>query len=79
MRHRMKLVAAVIGVALAGIAPSGAQAPAKPAPKPSAPAPVAGPVVTVDTIKGTIVFETYPQEAPKSVEHIVKTHQKAVL
>ena len=41
-------------------------------PKPSAPAPAAGPVVTLDTVKGTIVFETYPQEAPKSVEHIVK-------
>jgi cyclophilin family peptidyl-prolyl cis-trans isomerase len=46
-----------------------AQAPAK---KPAAPpAAAAGPVITLDTVKGTIVFETYPGDAPKSVEHIV--------
>jgi peptidylprolyl isomerase len=42
--------------------------PAKP--KPAAPA-AAGPTVTLDTVKGTIVFETFPNEAPKSVEHIL--------
>lgn len=30
------------------------------------------PVITLDTAKGTIVFETYPGEAPKSVDHIVR-------
>jgi cyclophilin family peptidyl-prolyl cis-trans isomerase len=30
------------------------------------------PVITMDTAKGTVVFETFPVEAPKSVEHIVK-------
>jgi cyclophilin family peptidyl-prolyl cis-trans isomerase len=46
-----------------------AQTPAK---TPAAPPPgPAAPVVTVETVKGTIVFETYPLDAPKSVEHIV--------
>ncbi|MBI2833281.1 MAG: peptidylprolyl isomerase, partial [Acidobacteria bacterium] len=30
-----------------------------------------GPVLVIDTAKGTIEFETYPEEAPKTVEHIV--------
>jgi cyclophilin family peptidyl-prolyl cis-trans isomerase len=33
--------------------------------------PGAGPVVIVETVKGTFQFETYPNEAPKSVEHIL--------
>jgi peptidylprolyl isomerase len=47
-----------------------AQAPAK---KPATPPPAAatGPVITLDTAKGTIVFETFPGDAPKSVEHII--------
>jgi peptidyl-prolyl cis-trans isomerase B (cyclophilin B) len=55
-------------------------------PKPAAPAgqkpaasaaaqpkksPGAGPIVVVETMKGTFQFETYPNEAPKSVEHIL--------
>jgi len=31
----------------------------------------AGPVLVVDTVKGTIQIETYPGEAPKTVDHIV--------
>jgi peptidyl-prolyl cis-trans isomerase B (cyclophilin B) len=31
----------------------------------------AGPVVVVETSKGTFAFETYPEEAPKTVAHIV--------
>ena len=47
--------------------PAAAAAPA--APKPS---PGAGPIVVVETAqKGTFQFETYPNEAPKSVEHIL--------
>jgi cyclophilin family peptidyl-prolyl cis-trans isomerase len=74
MRHCATFVAAAIGLALVGLAPAGAQAPAKPASKDTAtlPAPAAGPVVTMETAKGTIVFETYPKDAPRSVEHIVK-------
>jgi cyclophilin family peptidyl-prolyl cis-trans isomerase len=31
----------------------------------------AGPVIVVETSKGTFAFETYPTEAPKTVAHIV--------
>jgi len=30
-----------------------------------------GPVIVVETSKGTFAFETYPREAPKTVAHIV--------
>jgi peptidylprolyl isomerase len=48
---------------------------AQPAAKPATPPPAAAaavPVITMETAKGTIVFETFPLEAPKSVDHIVK-------
>src|SRR5262245_40412841 len=50
--------------------------PAKPATPPAPPAAGkksagAGPVIVVETMKGTFEFETYPNEAPKTVEHIV--------
>lgn len=54
-----------------------APAPAKPAAAPAAGAaaaktsPGAGPVIVVETEKGTFEFETYPNEAPKTVAHIV--------
>ena len=39
---------------------------------PAAPRPAgAGPVLVVETIKGSIEIETYPNEAPKTVEHIL--------
>jgi cyclophilin family peptidyl-prolyl cis-trans isomerase len=45
-----------------------AQAP----PKQATPAPLPKfPVITIETVKGTIVVETFPLDAPKSVEHIV--------
>jgi cyclophilin family peptidyl-prolyl cis-trans isomerase len=31
----------------------------------------AGPVIVVETNRGTFAFETYPREAPKTVAHIV--------
>jgi cyclophilin family peptidyl-prolyl cis-trans isomerase len=31
----------------------------------------AGPVIVVETSKGTLEFETYPDEAPKTVAHVV--------
>lgn len=34
--------------------------------------PGAGPVIVVDTAKGSFAFETYPDEAPKTVAHVVK-------
>jgi peptidyl-prolyl cis-trans isomerase B (cyclophilin B) len=33
--------------------------------------PGAGPIVVLETVKGTIEFETYPEEAPKTVANIV--------
>ena len=37
----------------------------------AAQATVAGPVIVVETSKGTFAFETYPKEAPKTVAHVV--------
>lgn len=66
----------------AALAPAGAQAPAPrlggsqarpstPPAKPGVTSPGAGPVVVVETVKGTFEFETYPNEAPKTVERIL--------
>jgi peptidyl-prolyl cis-trans isomerase B (cyclophilin B) len=38
--------------------------------------PGAGPVIVLETVKGTIEFETYPEEAPKTVAHIVELVKK---
>jgi cyclophilin family peptidyl-prolyl cis-trans isomerase len=35
-------------------------------------APAPGPVVVIETSKGTITIETYPSEAPKTVDNFVK-------
>jgi cyclophilin family peptidyl-prolyl cis-trans isomerase len=35
------------------------------------PSPGAGPIVVLETVKGTIEFETYPEEAPKTVAHFL--------
>jgi cyclophilin family peptidyl-prolyl cis-trans isomerase len=83
----MGIVAAVLLVADAGVAigqaggerrggGTGGRAPQAPAGArvggaPAQPSPGAGPVVVIDTVKGTIEFETYPTEAPKTVEHIL--------
>jgi cyclophilin family peptidyl-prolyl cis-trans isomerase len=36
----------------------------------------AGPTIVLDTVKGTIEFETYPDEAPKTVARIVELVKK---
>jgi len=36
----------------------------------------AGPVIVLETVKGTIEFETYPEEAPKTVARIVELVKK---
>ena len=57
-------------------APAAAQAtPATPA-APAATSPGAGPVIVVETVKGTFEFETYPNEAPKTVARIVELVNK---
>jgi cyclophilin family peptidyl-prolyl cis-trans isomerase len=38
--------------------------------------PGAGPVIVLDTAKGTIEFETYPEEAPKTVARIIELVKK---
>ena len=43
-----------------------------PGQKPSA----AGPIVVLETIKGTIEFETYPEDAPKTVARILELVKK---
>ncbi len=54
-----------------------AQTPAPaPAAKPAATSPGAGPVIVVETVKGTFEFETYPNEAPKTVARIVELVNK---
>jgi cyclophilin family peptidyl-prolyl cis-trans isomerase len=51
---------------------AGARPAAKPAAaKTSQPSPGAGPIIVVETAKGTFEFETYPEDSPKSVEHIL--------
>src|SRR5262245_17863872 len=50
--------------------PAGGRA-AQAAPAPAKPSPGAGPVIVFDTLKGSFEMETYPNEAPKSVEHIL--------
>lgn len=76
----VRILTFVLAGVLAGAVVSSAQtAPAKPAPakapaaaaKPGQTSPGAGPVVVVETEKGTFEFETYPNEAPKTVAHIL--------
>jgi cyclophilin family peptidyl-prolyl cis-trans isomerase len=38
--------------------------------------PGAGPIIVLETVKGTIEFETYPEEAPKTVGRIVELVKK---
>jgi cyclophilin family peptidyl-prolyl cis-trans isomerase len=81
MRARLLLVVILIA-GLAAMASAQTKPAPKPAPKPAAPAPQAGhtpgagPVVVVETVKGTFEFETYPNEAPRTVEHIVNLAKK---
>ena len=49
----------------------GRQAAAAPTPATLGRSPGAGPLITVQTTRGSFTFETYPTEAPKSVEHIL--------
>ena len=47
----------------------------KPTPRPAAPKAPA-PVIVLETVKGTIEFETLPDDAPKTVAHIVELVKK---
>jgi peptidyl-prolyl cis-trans isomerase B (cyclophilin B) len=78
-------LAVVVALALATMAqaPTAKPQPAAPRPKatvaapaPAQPTPGAGPVIVVETTKGTFEFETYPNEAPRTVEHILALVKK---
>jgi cyclophilin family peptidyl-prolyl cis-trans isomerase len=57
-------------LALAVLAPAAVQG--QPAQKGPSATPGAGPVIVVETVKGTFEFETYPDDAPRSVEQILR-------
>jgi peptidyl-prolyl cis-trans isomerase B (cyclophilin B) len=81
----VRILMFVLASVLASVASSSAQTPApKPstdktpaaAAKPGQTSPGAGPVIVVETEKGTFEFETYPNEAPKTVAHIINLVNK---
>ena len=45
-------------------------------PTPQAKSPGAGPIIVLETAKGTIEFETYPDEAPKTVARVLELAKK---
>jgi peptidyl-prolyl cis-trans isomerase B (cyclophilin B) len=55
-------------------APAQAQKPAAAAPAQKSPG--AGPIVVLETVKGTIEFETYPEDAPKTVARVLELVKK---
>jgi cyclophilin family peptidyl-prolyl cis-trans isomerase len=61
------LFVTVVVLAGLGVVLQAGQA-SKPGARPAAPA---GPVVVVETAKGTFEFETYPEDCPKTVEQIL--------
>ena len=61
-----RLAAALLGCVLVLTAMAGAQQKS----------PGAGPIIVLETVKGTIEFETYPEEAPKTVAQIVELVKK---
>ena len=81
MRARVILVVTFVA-ALAAMASAQTKPAPKPTPKPAAPAvpakptPGGGPVIVVETVKGTFEFETFPNEAPRTVEHVVNLVKK---
>ncbi len=71
-RSRVAVLLSFVAVSAAAGAQTAKPKPA-PAPQsaPAQPTPGAGPVIVVETTKGTFEFETYPNEAPRTVEHIL--------
>lgn len=71
---RMMLLCAALLLPAVGVEAQARVGPAKPAAPGAAAAqrsPGAGPVIVFETAKGTFEMETYPNEAPKSVDHIL--------
>jgi cyclophilin family peptidyl-prolyl cis-trans isomerase len=82
-------VCVALAIAVSGPGNADGQTAAKPAAKPQGPKPAgpaataavqptpgAGPVVVVETVKGAFEFETYPDDAPKTVEHVLALTRK---
>jgi peptidyl-prolyl cis-trans isomerase B (cyclophilin B) len=67
-------------VLLAAFLSTGPTFAAQPKPAAASPraktSPGAGPVIVVETSRGVIEFETYPEDAPKTVDHIVALAQR---
>ena len=68
------LTIVVVAASVVSLSAQAARPPAKlagstPANAPKSPG--AGPVFVVETMKGTFEVETYPNEAPKTVDHIL--------
>ena len=61
----------LLAIVLAALVASTAASAQKPTAAPGKTSPGAGPVIVIETEKGTIEFETYPNEAPKTVAHII--------
>lgn len=84
----LAILVALVVAALGHPGTAPAQTPPKTAPKPAAkpaapaptaavqPTPGAGPILVVETVKGTFEFETYPDDAPKTVEHVLTLTRK---
>ena len=70
----MKQITAAAALSV-GLLMTSAHAAQKPAPKSAAPKEPA-PIIVLDTVKGTIEFETLPDDAPKTVAHIVELVKK---
>ena len=62
----MKLIAAVLTVIVSAAVAISAQQKS----------PGAGPIIVLETAKGTIEFETYPEEAPKTVARVLELVKK---
>jgi peptidyl-prolyl cis-trans isomerase B (cyclophilin B) len=69
-----RVLAAVVTVCSTAVflGPAFAQGTAKPKPAAPATGAPAGPVIVVETVKGTFAFETYPDAAPKTVDHVMR-------
>lgn len=67
MVQRKLAIASVLLVSVLGLTPA-ARAQQK--------SPGAGPILVLETVKGTIEIETYPEEAPKTVARIVELTKK---
>jgi peptidyl-prolyl cis-trans isomerase B (cyclophilin B) len=63
-REAIMTIRFALAAALTVVLTSGASAQEK--------SPGAGPIIVLETAKGTIEFETYPEEAPKTVARIVE-------